>query len=36
MEIGLEEKKLLNKLGVDVFSQHRNYWFVRTQKGSYY
>ncbi|WP_315080000.1 hypothetical protein [uncultured Clostridium sp.] len=36
MEFEIKEKEILNKIGVDVFSENRNYWFVRTQKGTYY
>lgn len=32
----LEDKEILRKLGVDIFSSKRKYWFVRTQKGTYY
>lgn len=32
----LENKEILRKLGVDIFSIKRKYWFVRTQKGTYY
>lgn len=27
---------LLTKLGVDVFPEDRNYWFIRTRRGTYY
>jgi len=27
---------LLEELGIDVISTERNYWFIRTQKGTYY
>lgn len=36
MEFSINDKKFLNEIGVDVFSEKRNYWFVRTQKGTYY
>lgn len=36
MEISTVEEKILKKIGIDVFSKNRNYWFVRTQGGAYY
>lgn len=30
------EEEILNKLGIDIFPVNRKYWFVRTQKGTYY
>lgn len=31
-----EDYTILRKLGIDVFSESRRYWFVRTQGGLYY
>lgn len=31
-----EDVSLLRAMGIDVFPQNRSYWFIRTQKGSYY
>lgn len=30
------DKKLLNSIGVDVYDEDRNYWFIRTQGGLHY
>lgn len=30
------DKQILNSLGITVFPEDRNYWFVRTQGGKYY
>ena len=32
----LKDKDILRQLGVDIFPTERKYWFVRTQKGTYY
>ncbi len=32
----IKDREFLNKLGVDIFSNERNYWFIRTQDGTYY
>lgn len=32
----LEDKQLLNKLGINIFDKKRSYWFIRTQSGMYY
>ncbi|HBJ2609737.1 hypothetical protein FDA77_18995 [Clostridium botulinum] len=38
MEFEIQEKdyELLKKIGIDVFPEDRNYWFIRTQSGTYY
>lgn len=36
MEFSSNDKKFLHEIGIDIFSDKRNYWFVRTQKGTYY
>lgn len=36
MEIDINEEAILKEIGIDVFREKRNYWFVRTQKGTYY
>lgn len=35
-ELTVSDKKLLNNLGIDIFNEDRNYWFIRTQDGAYY
>lgn len=36
MLIGNEDRLILKQFGVDIIPEDRNYWFVRTQKGTYY
>ncbi|NFQ84194.1 hypothetical protein FDG04_02450 [Clostridium sporogenes] len=38
MQFKIEEKdyEVLKKIGIDVFPEDRNYWFIRTQGGTYY
>lgn len=38
MDFKINEKdyKLLETLGIDIFPDNRNYWFIRTQGGAYY
>lgn len=31
-----EDIKYLRSIGIEIFPEDRNYWFVRTQKGTYY
>ncbi|WP_027642968.1 hypothetical protein [Enterocloster clostridioformis] len=30
------DKHVLQQLNIDVFSESRNYWFLRTQAGTYF
>lgn len=32
----IEEKSILNNIGIDTFNKERRYWFVRTKSGMYY
>ena len=36
MQLREQDKQLLESMGIDIFSENRQYWLIRTQGGAYY